>query len=125
MKEKFNMSVIVSSVKLPEALYNQVTTKVIADGYGMRGRSKWIVDAILALLALPEFEQYVEIASDLGHCTHSVSIRMPEDLAIKLEKEVIRIRKIYPEIEAIKSNIVRASIFQSLIREIPTRGKSL
>lgn len=117
------MSVIVSSVKLPEALYNQITTKVIADGYGMRGRSKWIVDAIRALLVLPEFEQYVEIASDLGNCTHSVSIRMPEDLAIKLEKEVIRIRKIYPEVEAIKSNIVRASIFQSLIREIPTRGK--
>jgi len=123
LKEKFNMSVIVSSVKLPEALYNQVTSKVIADGYGMRGRSKWIVDSIRALLALPEFEQYVEIASDLSNCTHPVSIRIPEDLAMTLEKEVIRIRKIYPEVEAIKSNIVRASIFQSLIREIPTRGK--
>lgn len=117
------MSIMVSSVKLPEALYHQVTAKVIADGYGMRGRSKWIVDAIRALLVLPEFEQYVEIASDLMRCTRLVSIRMPEDLGLKLEKEVVRIRKIYPEIEAIKSNIVRASIFQSLIREIPTRGK--
>ncbi len=107
---------IVSSVKLPEQLYNHLITRVIEDGYGLRGRSKWIVDAVYALLELPEFEQYVEIASGLTKCTYAVSIKMPEELALRLDKEVVRIRQIYPEVEALKSNIIRASIFQRFIR---------
>lgn len=110
------MSVVVSSVKLPESLYSKVTSKVVEDGYGLRGRSKWIVNSIYSFLELPRFEQYVQIASELEGCASPVSIRMPEELAIRLEKEVVRIRKIYPEVEALKSNIIRASIMQSLIR---------
>lgn len=110
------MSVTVSSVKLPKQLCEQLTSRVIEDGYGLRGRSKWIVDAITALLDIPGFEEYVEIASDLRKCTQAVSIRMSEELAVKLDQEVIRIRKIYPEVEALKSNLIRASILQGLIR---------
>lgn len=110
------MSVTVSSVKLPKQLCDKLTSRVIEDGYGLRGRSKWIVDAIISLLDIPGFEEYVEIASDLRKCTQAVSIRMPEDLAVRLDQEVVRIRKIYPEVEALKSNLIRASILQGLIR---------
>ena len=101
------MSVTVSSVKLPEQICKQLTSKVIEDGYGLRGRSKWVVDAIYSLLEIRQYEQYVEIAGELKKCVQAISIRMPEDLAIRLDKEVIRIRQIYPELEAIKSNIIR------------------
>lgn len=111
------MSITVSSVKLPKEICERLTSKVIEDGYGLRGRSKWIVDAIYSLFSIDEYEQYVEIASEQKKCTQAVSIRMPEKLAVKLDKEVIRIRLLHPELEAIKSNIIRASIMQRFIRE--------
>lgn len=111
------MSVTVSSVKLPKQVCETLTAKVIEDGYGLRGRSRWVVDAIYSLLEIREYEQYVEIASELKKCVQAISIRMPEDLAVKLDKEVVRIRQICPELEAIKSNIIRASIMQRFIRD--------
>jgi hypothetical protein len=110
------MAVSVSSVKLPVVLHKKLLSRVIDDGYGLRGRSKWIVDAVNLLLKLPEFEQYVELASDLKNCTEAISIRMPEKLALQLDKTVVQVRQKFPEIEAVKSNIIRASILQRFIR---------
>jgi predicted DNA-binding protein len=110
------MKKIVTSVKVPNDLDQQLSEAVIKDGYGMRGKSRWITEAIMAFLELDDFTQYVDIASEQSHLNKTLSFRMPTELAVRLDAAVIQVRKQYPLMEAARSNIVRASLFQHLLR---------
>ncbi|EKD72268.1 MAG: hypothetical protein ACD_45C00719G0004 [uncultured bacterium] len=83
----------------------------------MRGKSKWIIESIESLLKLDDFPTLVEIAEDMDQLSDMVSIRLPESLMMRIEKAIIQIRKQYPTIEGVKSNLIRASIIQRLLRE--------
>jgi hypothetical protein len=108
---------IMTSVKLPASIERKMLRQIIDDGYGMRGKSKWITEAIYAFLAMHDYPELVEIASDMEDLVRVVSMRFPEELLLKLDDALVEVRKLHPTLEGVQSNIIRASILQRLIRE--------
>lgn len=107
---------LTTSIKLQKNLHKKLLQQIIADGYGMRGKSKWIIESIESLLALSDYPTLVDIAEDMNQLTDMVSIRVPESLMVKIEKAIIAVRQQYPTLEGVKSNLIRASILQRLLR---------
>jgi hypothetical protein len=117
---------MMTSVKIPAHTEQQLLARVVSDGYKLRGKSKWLIEAIESFLQLPKYYELVEIAQDIEKFDTTLSIRITEELMNKLEKAVIVVRKHYPEMEGVKSNIIRASILQRLLRtEIKYGEKSV
>jgi hypothetical protein len=108
---------LMTSIKLQKNLHRRLLQRIIEDGYGMRGKSKWIIESIEALLVLSDFPTLVDIADDMDQLTDIVSIRLPEKLMQRIENAVIQVRRQYPSIEGVKSNLIRASIVQRLLRQ--------
>jgi hypothetical protein len=107
---------IMTSIKVQKVLHHKMQQQIISDGYGMRGKSKWIIEAVEDLLLLPDYPSLVDIAVDMDHLSEIVSIRLPEALMLKIDDAIISVRRKYPAMEAVKSNLIRASIMQRLIR---------
>lgn len=108
---------VMTSIKLQKNLHRRLQQRIIEDGYGMRGKSKWIIESIESLLELADYPTLVDIADDMDQLSDMVSIRVPEALMLRIEKAVVHIRKQYPTIEGVKSNLIRASIMQRLLRQ--------
>ncbi|WP_147277484.1 hypothetical protein [Aquicella lusitana] len=106
-----------TSIKLQKNLHRRLQQRIIEDGYGMRGKSKWIIESIESLLTLADYPTLVDIADDMDQLSDIVSIRIPDHLMRRIDQAVIRVRKQYPTIEGVKSNLIRASIIQRLLRE--------
>ena len=111
---------VVTSIKLQKKLHHRLQQRIIADGYGMRGKSRWIIESIESLLGLTDYPTLVDIAEDMHQLTDIVSIRLPEELMSKIEKAIVHVRKQYPTIEGVKSNLIRASIMQRLLTDPAT-----
>jgi metal-responsive CopG/Arc/MetJ family transcriptional regulator len=106
-----------TSIKLQKNLHRKLQQRIIEEGYGIRGKSKWIIESIQSLFEFDDYATLVDIAKDMDHCDDIISIRFPEDLVMKIEKAIIHVRKQYPSIEGVKSNLIRASILQRLLRQ--------
>ena len=111
---------IMTSIKLQKNLHRRLEQRIIEDGYGMRGKSKWIIESIESLLKITDYPTLVDIAEDMKELSDMVSIRLPEDLMQKLEQAIIRVRQQFPTLEGVKSNLIRASIMQRLLRQPTT-----
>lgn len=107
---------VMTSIKLQKRLHYKMQQRVISDGYGMRGKSRWIIEAIERFLDLPDYPDLVDIAGDMDHLSEMISIRLSEELMLKLDQAIIQVRRDYPAMEGVKSNVIRASIMQRLIR---------
>ena len=111
---------LTTSIKLQKNLHRQLQKQIIEDGYGMRGKSKWIIESIESFLKLSDYPTLVDIAVDMDQLNEMVSIRIPENLMLHIERAIVHIRKQYPTLEGVKSNLIRASIIQRLLRESAT-----
>jgi len=105
-----------TSIKLQKMLHFKLLQLIISDGYGMRGKSKWIIEAIEDFLRLPDYPSLTDIADEMEQLTDMISIRMSEDLMTQLDQAIIKVRRQYPAMEGVRSNLIRASIMQRLIR---------
>lgn len=108
---------MMTSIKVQKKLHYKMQQRIISDGYGMRGKSRWIVEAVESFFQLPDYPTLVDIAGDMDQLTEVISIRLPEHLMDKIDRAIIEIRRHYPAMEGVKSNLIRASIMQRLIRE--------
>jgi hypothetical protein len=111
---------IMTSIKLQKKLHMKLQQRVIEDGYGMRGKSKWIIEAIDTFLQIPDYPTLVDIADDMDQLSDVICIRLPEEVVLQIEQAVIHIRKQFPSIEGVKSNLIRASILQRLLKPFTT-----
>lgn len=111
---------VMTSIKLQKNLHRRLQQRIIEDGYGMRGKSKWIIESIESLFTLDDYPTLVDIAVDMAQLSDMVSIRVPEKVMAQIDEAVIRVRKQYPSIEGVKSNLIRASIMQRLLRPSTT-----
>lgn len=110
------MKTAITSIKLQKKLHLKLQQSVINDGYGMRGKNKWIVESIEAFLRFSDYPSLVDIANQADHQDEIISLRLPETLIRQLEQAVIHVRREYPAMEGVKSSIIRASIIQRLLR---------
>lgn len=115
---------VMTSIKLQKNLHRRLQQRIIEDGYGMRGKSKWIIESIESLLGIVDYPTLVDIAEDMDQLSDIVSIRVPEDLMLRIEQAMVRVRKQYPMIEGVKSNLIRASIIQRLLRQPEVVGEA-
>lgn len=108
---------VMTSIKLQKNLHRRLQARIIEDGYGMRGKSKWIIESIESLLEFNDYPELVDIAEDMDQLSDMVSIRLPEETMQRIEQAIVRVRRQYPTIEGVKSNLIRASIVQRLLRQ--------
>lgn len=104
------------SIALPNKLKEEFKIRVIQDGYGMRGKSKWVNEAIEEFLKIENFENFVFLAEEQENLNDKEIIFANESLEEQINKGVIEVRKIYPLMEGVKSKILRAAIIQRLLR---------
>lgn len=104
------------SFKIPITLNQKMNEKIIVDGYGMRGKSRWVKEAIEALLTYSDFPELVSFSDAIENTNYANSIRIPRQLLLNIENAVIAVRKEYPDLEGVKSRIIRTAILQRLIR---------
>jgi len=110
------MKTSITSIKLQKKLHHKLQQSVINDEYGMRGKNRWIIEAIESFLGLPDYPHLVDIANYSDQLTDVLSLRLPDTLMRQLDSAVIKVRREYPAMEGVKSNLIRASIIQRLIR---------
>ncbi len=107
---------IMTTVKLPKPIYQRLLERVVSDGFGLRGKSRWIINAVENFLQMENYPELVDIAGEIDNLTEVLSMRLPLELVNKLDSAVIETRKLYPGMEGVRSGILRASIIQGLIR---------
>ena len=101
---------------LPEAILSDVKETMMKEGYDLKGKSKWVSEAIHELLSFQNFRELVMINDQMEGLAKLDSISIEQDLKIKLDTMVIDIRKQFPSIEGVQSKILRTAIVQRLVR---------
>lgn len=101
---------------VPMNLQHDLRERVIKDGYGMRGKSTWVTEAIEKLLAINNFPELVHYGDEMKGFQKVETIVIDYQTTLILENAIIAIRKEYPALEGVKSRIIRTAILQRLIR---------
>lgn len=101
---------------VPDDLQRDLKEKVIKDGYGMRGKSRWISEAVERLLDIRDYPELVNISDEMHGFEKTETVVINYALKIKLDDAILQIRKDYPILEGVKSRILRTSIMQRLLR---------
>jgi hypothetical protein len=104
------------SFGLPEELHKELQQKVIDDGYGMRGKSKWIGEAISQFLNFDTFIDLVELGDEMKGFQKLETLLVHRDIKLALDKAVILIKEKHHMLEGLQSRIIRTSILQRLLR---------
>ena len=102
---------------LPKEVKQEMLNCIVNDGYGMRGKSKWVSEAIATLITLPNYEEYVMIANEVSCLTEPDVIQLSSELREKLDKAVIDVKTNYPLMDGVQSCIIRTSILQRILRK--------
>lgn len=100
---------------LPEAILLDVKEMMMKDGYDLKGKSKWVSEAVHELLSFQNFGELVMINDQMEGCTKLDSISIESDLKKRLDATVIEIRTQFPAIEGVQSKILRTAIVQRLL----------
>lgn len=101
---------------LPMVLQDELKQRVIQDGYDMKGKSKWVAEAIETLLQTTGFQDFVKINDEMRGFEKLESVVIARELKKQLDEGVIQVRKSYPEINGVQSRIMRTAIVQRLLR---------
>ena len=109
---------IVTSVRIPIGLKKKMHTRLVEQDYGMRGRSAWIEEAILSLLKTDGYEDHVkwDLSNEIKDITITLSLTLTKSTMDSLEKAIVEVRKVFPELEGVKSGIIRAAIIQRILK---------
>jgi hypothetical protein len=120
MAERFNQHISDSSsvrkitVKLPSSLKASLPVRILNDGYNMRQKSKWVVEAINAFLSNDGWEG--ALLSELMVTPNTQDVfSVPELVVIKINKEAHRVGISNPSLNASQSSIIRAAINRRML----------
>ncbi len=111
------MNKIKISFVIPQNLQQDLKEKMVRDGYDLKGKSRWIAEAVHALLTLQTYADLVKINDEMSGFEKMESIVVDRDFKRKLEDAVIHIRMRYPAIEGVQSRILRTAIVQRLLEQ--------
>ena len=114
------------SFKIPADFELKMNQKLVADGYGLRGKSKWICDSIVNLLTFSDQEfvmDCIEYADEFENLNKSMSFRPTVEAEHLLNDWVVKARTKMPTLEGVKSKIIRASIIQAILESVKSLNK--
>jgi len=101
---------------VPNNLKNELREHVIKDGYGLRGKSKWISEAVENLLEYKDFLELMSYSDEMHGFDQIETVVVEYPLKLKLDKAIIQIRKEFPTLEGVKSRIMRTAVLQRILR---------
>jgi hypothetical protein len=101
---------------VPEILQHELQARVIKEGYGLRGKSRWVSEAISRLLIINNFPELVNYSDSMGGFEKAETIVIDQATQHALENAIIQIRKNFPLLEGVKSRIIRTALLQRLLR---------
>jgi len=101
---------------LPAKLQDEMRQKIIADGYGLRGKSRWVSHALQSLLAIDNYHELVNYNDGMLSLEKVETVVLPLEQRKALEEAILHVRQFYPMLEGVQSRILRTCILQKLIR---------
>jgi hypothetical protein len=102
------------TVKLPSSLKLSLPVQILNDGYNMRQKSKWVVEAINELLSKNGWEG--ALLSELMVTPNTQDVfSVPEIVVNKINQEVHRVALLNPSLNASQSSIIRAAINRRML----------
>lgn len=101
---------------VPDCLQQELRQRVTLDGYGLRGKSKWVSEAVESLLKLDNFVTLVQYSEELQGFNKVETVVIPMDLKHQLDKAIIETRREHPTLEGVQSCILRTAIMQRFLR---------
>lgn len=116
LKETYMNTKIKITFVLPEVLQRDFKEKMVKDGYDLKGKSRWVSEAIETLLGLNSFADLVKLNDEMQGFEKFESVIVARDLKKQVDEAVINIRKTYPAIEGVQSRILRTAIVQRLLQ---------
>lgn len=105
---------------LPSALQDEMRKAIVSDGYGLRGKSRWVEEAIFSLLAEKNFPYLVNVSDEMTGFDKVDTICVSKEAKATIDKAVLEIRKKYLSMEGIQSRIIRTALMQRILRGIKT-----
>jgi len=99
-----------------EQLQQELQECIIRDRYGLRGKSRWVCEAISQLLEIKTFIELVNYSTTMHNFNRKETVVIDESLKIILNDAIVQVRKEYPTFEGVQSSIIRTAIIQRLIR---------
>ena len=116
IKEAKTIKAIRTPVRLPKRLKEELDSAVINEGYGFKGRSLWVEDAIDKLLNIETFYDLVILDEDLDTVSVPDGFSFTIHTRNKLDDALVLVRQHHPRMNAMLSAIIRTAIMQKLIR---------
>ena len=101
---------------VPQSLKNEIREHVIKERYGLRGKSKWISEAVEKLLALKDYPELISYNDEMHGFDGIETVVVEYTLKLELDKAVLQVRKEYPILEGVKSRIMRTAVMQRILR---------
>src|SRR5258708_7629381 len=93
------------SYLIPEGVLIDIKERMISQGYDLKGKSKWISEAVNGLLATENFSELVNINDQMKNFQKLDSISVDQDFKIKLDNAILEVRRNFPTIEGVQSKI--------------------
>lgn len=109
------MTKVKISFVLPQGMQQELKETMVREGYDLKGKSRWISEAIGNLLTLQTYADLVKINDEMSGFEKMESVVIGRDLKQQLDDAVIEVRKKYPAIEGVQSRILRTAIMQRLL----------
>ena len=103
------------SFVIPENLQKDLKERIVLDGYNLKEKSQWVVEAIERLLTINNYIDLVKVNDQMQGFQKFESILIDRKLKIQLDESIIAIRKKYLEIDGVQSRIMRTAILQRLL----------
>ena len=102
------------TVKMMKQDKQNLPMQILKDGYNMRQKSKWVVEAVEALLKNKEWEGALLSQMELKPDEQDV-YTFPAELVTRMNEEAHRVSMALPNLKANQSSIIRAAINRRLM----------
>ena len=103
------------SFVIPESLQKDLKKRIVLDGYNLKEKSQWVVEAVEQLFKIDSYIDLVKVNDVMHGFEKFESVLVDRKLKAQLDESVINIRRKYPEIDGVQSRIMRTAILQRLL----------
>ena len=105
-------------VRIPESLSIELMRATVESSLSLKGKSKWLCDAIGSLLDDPMHQDIIELDNALSASLKAEMFTVPIEIKDRLKKVLVSLKKQFPEKNLTVSSIVRAAIIRQMSIEV-------